>query len=278
MNCQDFSTIVGELASISLMDAARREAAQTHSEQCPHCAKRLAEERALVSSFRELIAADVMRAAPAALEDGLRAAFRQQMAAAEIESAPTTRRQNSRFLWLAAAMLIATVGASSAILMIGRGNSPRVIKTAKRDETPVEKEKVQAISHPKKSDVTTISNVNDRIVIRRRVGLGRSTVALDKKVAGNAAKADTSVTVSIGGFAPIPVASNEAEIATDFVPLLAGVGNPTIDNGQVIRVQMPRSALASFGLPFNLERANESVKADVLLGEDGLARAIRFVH
>jgi hypothetical protein len=41
---------------------------------------------------------------------------------------------------------------------------------------------------------------------------------------------------------------------------------------------LPRSALASLGLPMNVERANERVKADVLLGHDGLARAIRFVR
>ena len=31
-------------------------------------------------------------------------------------------------------------------------------------------------------------------------------------------------------------------------------------------------------LPVNYERAGERVKADVLLGDDGIARAIRFVH
>ena len=51
-----------------------------------------------------------------------------------------------------------------------------------------------------------------------------------------------------------------------------------LDSGRVVRVQLPRSALARFGLPVNAERAGEPVKADVLLGEDGTARAIRFVR
>ena len=37
------------------------------------------------------------------------------------------------------------------------------------------------------------------------------------------------------------------------------------------------SALATFGIPMNEERAEEAIRADVLLGEDGLARAVRFV-
>ena len=68
------------------------------------------------------------------------------------------------------------------------------------------------------------------------------------------------------------------EIATDFMPL--GYLNPATlqDGGQIIRVELPRSALANFGLPVNMNRYNEKVKADVLLGVDGLAHAIRFVQ
>ena len=45
----------------------------------------------------------------------------------------------------------------------------------------------------------------------------------------------------------------------------------------MVRVRLPRSALAAFGLPMNEQRAEETIQADVVLGEDGLARAVRFV-
>jgi hypothetical protein len=32
------------------------------------------------------------------------------------------------------------------------------------------------------------------------------------------------------------------------------------------------------GLPMNVDRNKEMVKADVVVGDDGLARAIRFVY
>ena len=50
------------------------------------------------------------------------------------------------------------------------------------------------------------------------------------------------------------------------------------DGGQIVRVQLPRSALVNFGLPVNMDRYSEKVKADVLIGVDGLAHAIRFVQ
>jgi hypothetical protein len=72
---------------------------------------------------------------------------------------------------------------------------------------------------------------------------------------------------------------NDAESVTEFLPLVAGAPAATpLEGGQLVRVRLPRAALASLGLPLNVERDNEPVKADVLIGNDGLARAIRFVR
>ena len=68
------------------------------------------------------------------------------------------------------------------------------------------------------------------------------------------------------------------EIATDFIPLMNRESLAQLDSGQIMRVELPRSALMSYGLPMNMERADERIKADVLVGNDGLARAIRFVR
>lgn len=69
----------------------------------------------------------------------------------------------------------------------------------------------------------------------------------------------------------------EEEITTDFIPLVHNQLAP-VESGHLVRVEMPRAALARFGLPVNAERAYERVKADVLVGDDGIARAIRFVR
>ena len=62
---------------------------------------------------------------------------------------------------------------------------------------------------------------------------------------------------------------------TDFIPV---VYDPTpIERGHLVRVRLPRSAIAAFGLPVNEQHADEPIKADVLVGDDGLARAVRFV-
>lgn len=74
-------------------------------------------------------------------------------------------------------------------------------------------------------------------------------------------------------------APSVAEVKTDFMPLpYSSVPTPSV---RMVRLEVPRQALASFGLA-SLEAISDSgtatVTADVLVGDDGLARAVRFVR
>ncbi|MDQ3907909.1 MAG: hypothetical protein M3268_06145, partial [Acidobacteriota bacterium] len=71
--------------------------------------------------------------------------------------------------------------------------------------------------------------------------------------------------------------ANEVALS-DFVPLGAAGHAAPLESGEVVRVEVTRAALASLGLPVNVSRASETVKADVLLAHDGTARAIRLVQ
>ena len=76
----------------------------------------------------------------------------------------------------------------------------------------------------------------------------------------------------------VPRPSVEEQAMTGFLPVGPGVTFGPGERGSLVRVRLPRSALASFGFPVNENRETDSVNADVLLGDDGLARAIRFVQ
>lgn len=65
------------------------------------------------------------------------------------------------------------------------------------------------------------------------------------------------------------------EVVTDFFPLLDPA--PPFERGQLLRVELPASAMQMVGLPVREDRLADSVQADVLVGEEGLPRAIRFV-
>ena len=82
---------------------------------------------------------------------------------------------------------------------------------------------------------------------------------------------------------PTSAPAQRGEMATAFFPLT--YSSLPISNAQLVRVQVPRSALASFGLaPIDVPDRTSggapaaTVSADVLVGEDGVARAVRFVN
>ena len=68
------------------------------------------------------------------------------------------------------------------------------------------------------------------------------------------------------------------ETVTDYIPLTYLADATAVESGTVLRVELPPSALIAVGLPAPVERADSRVKADVVVGDDGVARAVRFVR
>lgn len=64
----------------------------------------------------------------------------------------------------------------------------------------------------------------------------------------------------------------------DFVALPDADTDGPLEYATIVRVQLPRYALRDIGFPVNEQSATDRVQADVLLGQDGLARAVRFVQ
>jgi len=65
------------------------------------------------------------------------------------------------------------------------------------------------------------------------------------------------------------------EVVTEFYPLMDDP--PPFERGELLRVNLPASAMRGVGLPVSEEHLDDVVQADVLVGQEGLARAIRFV-
>jgi hypothetical protein len=74
------------------------------------------------------------------------------------------------------------------------------------------------------------------------------------------------------------VSAAEDETDASFYPLPEAESLPAVENAMVVRVQLPVSSLQLMGVPVSEERADASVQADLLLGQDGLARAVRLAQ
>jgi hypothetical protein len=53
-------------------------------------------------------------------------------------------------------------------------------------------------------------------------------------------------------------------------------GLPAFESGEIVRLEVPVASLAAYGVDIS-SGADRPVEADILIGQDGFARAIRLV-
>lgn len=95
-----------------------------------------------------------------------------------------------------------------------------------------------------------------------------------KLIAKKQTKEKSAKTIGKSPERKIAPASAAEETKTDFIALTYA---PETDSGQIVRVKVPGSMMVALGVKANVEKESELVNAEVLLGDDGMARAIRFI-
>lgn len=69
--------------------------------------------------------------------------------------------------------------------------------------------------------------------------------------------------------------AKKTEIKSDFIALSYA---RDAESGQIVRVKVPSSMMVTLGLVATVEKPSALVDAEVIVGDDGLTRAIRFIH
>jgi hypothetical protein len=278
MNCEEFLTVAADLArnqsrvpqrgilpGVVVVDASERARAQGHVIQCYDCRRVWNDQLELSERFKKVADEMASARAPEDVEARLLVAFRDRTRFVSIHSA----QRRWRWVTAAAAVVLMVFGILAWRLRVASVRPPLQASsesgTAPRSQQP----------KPEQSHTVAVTDTRSSIqrlkpTLRRAVSRLRPASRLTKSV---------SVKLATVEHPSIPASNAETkELATEFV--LIGYGNALDlqDGGQLVRVELPRSALAKFGLPMNMDRADEGIKADVLVGTDGLARAIRFVE
>jgi len=77
---------------------------------------------------------------------------------------------------------------------------------------------------------------------------------------------------------PRPISARHADDQNEFYALsYAGDPNETERGGRIVRVDISRATLFAMGFDLPLENESETVRADLLVGSDGVTRAVRVV-
>ena len=278
MNCQDFESNVNDLTREQMMEASVLAEALAHGEECEACARRLEEQRSLSFKLRAL-ARETSSAKLPPMGNDLLTAFRSRQAATNPRAMRASRHYRAI---VAGAMAVAAMVLIAIVVTVIRS----------RSVTPAVQSLPPSVG-PKSLPPTEIATVTPGASTQELIPLPHKNTGREGRgVAGKNRHRNVNPTVvpvqSVADLSAKDVTAKEtptnitsdaaAEITTDFMPVGYASATTLQDGGQLVRVELPRSALVAFGLPMNVNRYEEKVKADVFFSADGMARAIRFVQ
>jgi hypothetical protein len=260
MNCHTCEADLVDLARGVDLSAPIRAGVGEHLERCPACASRFALEQRLTAELRDLAASAPLAARSDALEQQLLRAFAARQDAASGQPAATPYPQVSRSVfstpaawrWLAAAAVLVLAVAG----WIGSG-----WWRSERDTAAVS---TPALTRPAElKRATAVVGGAPEAPVRTPPAEARSLRASPQSRPPRDGVSSTSPAGEDG--------------VLRFVSLPAAAGLPALESGRIVRVALPMSLLPAYGLDVAPETAARVVEADVLVGQDGQPRAIRFV-
>ncbi len=258
MTCHRFEADLVDLARGALEAGDVEAQVRRHLEACAACAARFERERRLTEGLRTLSAATaappndvgerrLMMAFAAARPPSRRSAWRRVLPA--LPTGPVAAGVSVRWWLAAAAGIFFFVGAWAAVEWRTRTASPQGTAAPVQALLPASTEQpkpVEQVETPAPVPVPLVADAPRRQAPR-----------VVRTASQNGLPAETD---RLAGFVPLPAAG----------------GLPGFDSGMIVRVALPTASLPAFGLAIAPE-STQTVNADLLVGQDGQARAIKLV-
>ncbi len=246
MNCQRFEADLVDLARGALDDAGAEASLRRHFEACEACAARFERERRLTESLRTLSARTTVPANDLAERRLMMAFVSAQPAAPPLDRRATIVRWT---VWAAAACIFFFVGAWAAVEWRTRMASPQGAAAPLQASLPAAAEPARPVEQVE------------------------SPVPAPDPLVADARRTRAPRTVRAASRNELP---QETDRLAGFIPLPAAGGLPGFDSGMIVRVSIPTASLPAYGLAITPE-SSRTVNADLLVGQDGQARAIKLV-
>ena len=260
--------------------------AAAHLAACPRCSAELERERRVTASLAALAGSvedggipgvmPAMHLMPT-MEARLRAAFREHWRDRANRRRPVfelAARKPSLWVAGAAAIIVVSLGVALGFVLTGRQPSGAPV------ESPVTP--TAALANPQGAAPVPIPAVRRAEIAGLNPSATDAARPFGRRPVNDLPSADATPVGSPAATAS-PVAEQAVlqrppQVSSEFVPLFYGGDPQLLEAGQVWRVEMPRGALQSVGMPVVEESRAGRIQVDILLGEDGIARAIRLVQ
>jgi hypothetical protein len=257
MSCQRFEADLVDLARNALGDRDAEASVRRHLEVCEACAARFERERRLTENLRTFSAATtvpandvaerrLMMAFASARPPSRRSAWQRVLPALRTGQAGAV---SDRWRLAAAACIFFFIGAWAAVEWRTRTASSQGTAASTQASLPAPAEQARPVEQVE------------------------SPVPAPAPFAAESRRTPAPRVVRAAQRNELP---QETDRLAGFVPLPAAGGLPGFDSGMIVRVAIPTASLPAYGLAITPE-SSQTVNADLLVGQDGQARAIRLV-
>ena len=259
MTCEEYEADIVDLArgaGVSISAGAR---VRGHLDACAGCAVRFARERRLTEALRKVADSAPQPSRSEAIEAKLLRAFDGQHAAGSRQASsprpPVAMRAAWRGLAAAAVLVLASV--------LWRATAPWRSPDA-AGPAPAEMAAAPAEAPPPAPPVA------ERAPRRAEASIPPPPRRVSPQAAPDRARAPR------GPVQPAALAGDDGVLR--FVSLPTAVGLPQFESGRILRVELASAMLPAYGFDVVPDSESGVVEADVLVGQDGQPRAIRFVN
>jgi hypothetical protein len=249
MKCEEFKRDLNELVFEKLAATDKREDAMSHAALCADCALLLTETKDVKTALKSTARAEIEAAHPR-VRAALLTAFSQQVPTGPVVDISTHRRRTR--------ITVAMMTAAAAILMV-------------------------AVLRPVILKMTSVpaSQVGLEVVISATAPLLTATLAKAPKPLPLIPHAKPSRRMAVREPRVFSTSIARQTISmtntNEYFPLTYLASATAMESGTVVRVQLSRAALISLGVPLSVDGTAQVLKADLIMGDDGVARAIRVV-
>jgi hypothetical protein len=267
MTCDDYQGLIIDIARGDAVDRASREEARRHAALCAQCGAQQQEQQWLTAQFRAIAQADEQRNAPERVEIAALAAWRATYAktatnpvlpaAIATAATPPTSARVIKGPWLMSGLAAAGLAAAAMLTMFLWPTSQSQSRLTPVTSSPV----AESTSARANVETPTTSGTVATVARNTESRGGREDVVPTERPRA-LRTASMTKTAQRDEFLPLPYVE----------PLRS------TEARHVVRVSMTSGDEMIIGVLPADRRNGQPFEADVLVGEDGIARAIRVVR
>jgi hypothetical protein len=248
-----------------------------HARSCPECGLRLAAERRLNRALVFAAEAEV-EGSPPSVKAAIMSEFAGQrvpaMSSSPVSDATGTKAMRMPWLVLAAAAVLLILFAAVTFYMIrSRAAGPHTLEPAPSGPVAGNPPNPTVIQPPQDA-AGTVDSMREAAPPPPHSGPRKKSLNVPLASSRERDRPEPLADSNAGSRIDL---SADSEAMTDFIPLTYLTRSTAIESGQVMRVRVPLSTFISLGVPINTQRSDELVNAELVVGDDGVMRAVRLV-